>query len=102
LAPANDVSCYRLSDVTDPVSSINHTVRFRYRKNAAAGATIGLTVELRQGYVNEGAQGTLIATTTAAGISETFTNGSIALSGGEADSITNYNDLAIRFSANQT
>lgn len=101
LAPVNDVYVARLSDVTDPVSSTGHIIRYRYSKDAAAGATINLIVQLRQGYVNEGTPGTLIASATHNGISETWTAGTFTLSGAEADAITDYADLALRFEADQ-
>ena len=103
LAPASAPYVCKLTTVEDPLSSSGHTVRYRYCKDAAGGATIGLTIELRQGYVNEGSPGTLIATSGAiADISESWTSGSFNLSSGEADSITDYSDLYLRFVANQT
>jgi hypothetical protein len=74
----------------------------RRAKDAAGGDTITLTVELRQGYVNEGAPGTLIATVmNAVTIDETWTTTTYNLSAGEADAITNYADLFLRFVANK-
>lgn len=101
-APANDPYVTRLSDMEDPVSSTGHIVRYRYRKNSAGGAQIDLTVQLRQGYVNEGTPGTLIATLgTHTNVSDTWTAGSYTLSGAEADAITDYTSLFVRFVANQ-
>lgn len=103
-APVADVYVTALTTLEDPVSSSNHVCRARAGKDAAGGATVTLLGELRQGYVSEASQGTLIATPWA-----TITLGdSIAalsdytLSGGEADSITDYTDLYFRFVANQT
>jgi hypothetical protein len=90
-----------LTTIEDPVSSTGHVVRYRYRKSAAAGAAIDLIVQLRQGYTGEGAMGTLIASATHADISDTATSSNFTLSGAEADSITNYADLALRFVFNQ-
>lgn len=102
LAPSSAPYATKLSSVEDPVSSSGHTVRYRYCKDAAGGAQINLTVELRQGYVDEGSPGTLIATCGShSNISESWTPGSYNLSSGEADSITNYADLYLRFVANQ-
>jgi hypothetical protein len=102
LAPTSDVYVTKLTTLEDPVSSTGHTVRYRYRKDTAGGAQIDLTVQLRQGYVNEGTPGTLIATMgTHTNISDTITAGSYTLSGAEADSITDYTDLYLRFVANQ-
>lgn len=101
LVPTNDVYVTKLSALTDPLQSTGHILRYRYKKDAAAGAQINLTVELRQGYVNEGSKGTLITSATHNNISDTITAGSITLSGGEADSITDYTDLYVRFVGNQ-
>lgn len=101
LTPTNDVYVTKLTSIEDPISSINHVVRYRYAKDAAGGAQIDLTVQLRQGYTNEGAPGTLIAQWLHTNIAETFTAAAQTLSGAEADSITNYADLFLRFVANQ-
>ncbi len=102
LTPTGDVYVTKLSSVTDPVSSINHTVRYRYGKDVAAGDQIDLTIQLRQGYVSEGTPGTLIATVaTLTNIASGFNAGTYTLSAGEADAITNYGDLYLRFLANK-
>lgn len=100
-APVNDVYVTKLTTLEDPVSSSGHTVRYRYQKDSAGGAQIDLTVQLRQGYVSEASQGTLIHSEAVTNISNGWTTGSFTLSGGEADSITDYTDLYIRFVANQ-
>jgi hypothetical protein len=100
-APNNDVYVTRLSDMEDPVASTGHIVRYRYRKNAAGGAQIDLTVQLRQGYVNEGSPGTLIEEWVHTDISETFTTQAQTLGATEADAITDYTDLFLRFVADQ-
>lgn len=103
LTPTLDVYVTKLSSVTDPVSSANHIVRFRYRKESTGGERIDLTVELRQGYVNEGTPGTLIATV--ASLTDitgaAWTAASYTLAGAEADAITNYGDLYLRFVGNK-
>jgi hypothetical protein len=93
----------KLTSVVDPVSSANHIVRFRYRKESTGGEQINLTVELRQGYTNEGAQGTLIATVaTLVDIpGASWTAGSYTLAGAEADAITDYANLYLRFVGNK-
>jgi hypothetical protein len=101
LAPSNAPYVTKLSAIEDPQSSSGHVVRYRYAKNAAGGAQIDLTVQLRQGYANEGSPGTLIKEWTHANIGETLTTQNQTLSGAEADSITNYADLFLRFVANQ-
>jgi len=101
LAPSADACAVNLGNVEDPIASTGHTVRYRYRKNSAGGSQINLTVELRQGYVSEGTPGTLIHQEVHTNISDTITAGTFTLSAGEADSITNYNDLQLRFVATQ-
>ncbi|MGL5936026.1 MAG: hypothetical protein ACRCZI_10465 [Cetobacterium sp.] len=102
LTPTNDVFVTKLTTVTDPSSSTGHIVRFRYRKDVAAGDQIDLTIQLRQGYVSEGTPGTLIAQTVLTNIDgSAWTPGTFTLSGAEADAITNYADLYFRFIANK-
>lgn len=102
LAPSSAVYVTKLSSVEDPVSSTGHYLRTRYAKDAAGGSTIGLVVQLRQAYVSEGVPGTQICERTFANISEAFTPDAYNLSVGEADSITAYDNLYIRYVANQT
>lgn len=100
-APSSAPYVTKLTTLEDPVSSSGHTVRYRYAKSAAGGAQIDLTVELRQGYTNEGSPGTLIATHSYTNISDTVTQAAETLTTGEADTITDYTDLYLRFVANQ-
>jgi hypothetical protein len=102
VTPTNDVVVFRLSDVTDPALSTGHILRVRNSADQASQETIDFLFELRQGYTNEGAQGTLIASTTRTGVtSTTWTTTSYTLSGAEADSITDYTDLFVRIRANK-
>jgi hypothetical protein len=101
LAPSNAPYVTKLSSVEDPQNSTGHVVRYRYAKDASGGASINLTVQLRQGYTNEGSPGTLIKEWTHSDISNSWTTAEQTLSGGEADSITDYSDLFLRFVANQ-
>lgn len=101
LTPTSDVYVCSLSTVEDPQSSSGHVVRYRYGKDAANGDQIDITVQLRQGYVNEGTPGTLIAAATHTNAGAFPQAGSITLSGAEADAITDYADLFLRFVANK-
>lgn len=101
LAPSSAPYVTKFTAVEDPQSSSGHIVRYRYAKDAAGGATINLTVQLRQGYTNEGSPGTLIKEWTHSNIGESWTLAEQTLSSGEADSITDYSDLFLRFVANQ-
>ena len=100
-APSSSPVAFGLSTIEDPAVSTGHIMRWRRGKNAAGGAQIDLTVELRQGYTGEGAQGTLINTFSDTDIPDSFTTTTDTLTGGEADAITNYADLQVRFVANQ-
>lgn len=93
LSPSSSSYECTLGNLEDPQSSSGHVVRYRYAKDAAGGQTINLTVQLRQG------ASTVIASATHNDISETVTAGSITLSGAEADAITDYSDLRLRFTA---
>lgn len=102
LTPTLDVYVTRLTSVEDPLSSTGHIVRFRYGKQTAGGDQIDLTIQLRQGYVNEGVPGTLIATVfTGVNIPVVWNAGTYTLIAAEADAITNYADLFLRFVGNR-
>jgi hypothetical protein len=90
----------RLSDALDPLSAVNHVVRYRYRK--VGPAAVNLAVELRQGYVSEASRGTLIASWSHGGISNTSVTAGQALSAAEANAITDYTQLHLRFSSTIT
>lgn len=76
-----------LGTLSDPASSSGHVVR--YRISADAG---GITVRLRQGT-------TTIATWTHATAPTSLTTYAQTLTGGEADSITDYSTLRLQFEA---
>ena len=101
LAPSNAAYVTKLTSLEDPQSSSGHVVRYRYQKDTAGGAQIDLTVQLRQGDVSEGAQGTLIAQWTHADIPAVWTPQAQTLSGAQADSISDYTSLFLRFVSNQ-
>ena len=83
-----------LTSVTDPLSSSNHIMRWRRRKQPAGGAQINLTVRLMQG-------GTQITSQSDTNIPDSFATATYTLSGAEADAITNYADLRLEFVAAQ-
>lgn len=76
-----------LGSITDPAVSTGHVVR--YRISADSG---GIIVRLKQG-------GTTIATWTHATAPTSLTTYAQTLTGGEADSITNYAALSLQFEA---
>lgn len=102
VSPVNEVYVCRLSDVVDPVSSSGHTMRMRTSCDQNAQETLDFTQQLRMTYVNEGSQGTLIASQSRTGVSTTtWTTSSYTLSGAEADAITDYTALFFRFLVNK-
>lgn len=98
LDPAAEVYVTKLSGgLSDPNSSSGHIVRVRIGKDSADGDQIDCTVQLREGYVDEGTMGDLIREEVYTDISDTPTTETITLTGGEADDIGDYNDLFIRY-----
>ena len=96
--PSSSVYIAGLSSVTDPTSSSGHIVRFRYQEATSGGGsapTTTLTVELREGT-------TVIASFTDSDVPNVWTDGSFTLTGGEADNITDYTNLNLRFTASKT
>jgi len=91
--PVNETCEVGLSDVTDPAASTGHVVRYRYGKGAAGAKQIDLTVDLVQGT-------SVLATWSHTAISSSKVTAAQTLSGAQADSITNYADLRLRFTAN--
>lgn len=101
-SPVNEVYVCGLSDVTDPTSSSGHTMRMRTSVDQASQESLDFTQQLRQTYVSEGSQGTLIASQTRSAVtSTTWTTSAYTLSGAEADAITDYTALFFRFNINR-
>jgi hypothetical protein len=98
-SPAGAPLVVALSDAVDPISSTGHTFTWR-RRNPETGV-LNMLVELRQGYISEGSQGTLIASWADNDIPDTFADASQTLSGAEADAITDYTALSLRFVATE-
>lgn len=76
-----------LSDLTDPVSSAGHIIRFSARKTSSRSGDVSF--DLYQGT-------TLIATTASLSLSTSYQTQIYTLTSGETDSITDYNDLRYR------
>jgi hypothetical protein len=92
---ANGTAEVGLSDVTDPAVGTGHTFRFRARKEASGGHTRGVTVGLYDG-------ATLIGSYAVTDLPATFTAYSYTLSEAEANNITDYSDLRLRFTSTGT
>ena len=100
--PTAEACGFDLSTIEDPVSQTGHILRWRRYKSASGGGQIDLTVNLRETYVNEGTLGTSITSQADNDLSDTVATTSYTLSSGEADTITDYSDLQIRFVADQS
>lgn len=87
---ATDTCEVGITALTDPVSSSSHTVSYRYR--AQGNTSTNLTVRLMQG-------ATIVVSWTHTGVSTTYAVATQTLSGAEADAITDYTDLRLRFVA---
>lgn len=83
---AADVCTVAISSLTDPASSTGHVVRYRLRGDGASG----ITVALMQG-------ASVVASWTHDPAPSSFTTFVQTLSGAEADSITDYGALRLRF-----
>ena len=81
-----------LSDISDPQSSSSHIVRYRAKGSDPSGfyGIPSLTVSLRQG-------STQIATSTNSSLTTSFVDYTFTLSSSEANAITDYSDLRLRF-----
>lgn len=99
LSPSNSSCRVKLASGGDPGVSTGHVIEWRVGKDTTGGQTINVTVTLRQGGGNSLGGGTQIATFTRNNV-DALTTYQETLSGGEADSITNYTDLYLEFSAN--
>ena len=95
--PTDSAYVVALGAVADPDSSINHTIRFSYR-NLTLNTAFTLTAQLREGYVSEASQGTLIASWVVPASSPWVTV-ERTLTPDQADLITDYTALALRFVA---
>ena len=81
-----------LSDVSDPNSSSDHKVKYVYRKDVTGGNTIDFTAKLLQ-------NSTEIGSWTHSDIGDAFVQANQTLTAIQADSITDYNDLRLEFTA---
>jgi hypothetical protein len=91
--PVSDVCEVAFDILNDPSVSTGHIVYYRYRKAGNAGKQVDLQVDLVQGT-------TVIATWTHTDIGVGIQQKSQTLTGTQADSITDYTDLRLRFTAN--
>jgi hypothetical protein len=101
VAPTDLVYVAQLTPGEDPLSSSDHVIRYRYAKSASGGDQVDLEVSLHQDYVDENDTGTEIANWEHLNIPSDPVTQENTLSGPEADSITDYASLFLRFSFNQ-
>jgi len=78
--------------LSDPAVSTGHIIRYRIKKDTSGGDQITLVVKLVQNT-------TVLKTWTHSNISDTAVTYEQTLSGAEADSITDYTNLRLRFEA---
>lgn len=93
-APSNATLEVALGSVEDPQASTGHVVRYRFQKDSGGGATINLTVALMQGAVQ-------IASWSHSNIANGYVTAAQTLTGPQADAITDYSNLRLRFTATQ-
>lgn len=101
-SPVSDVYVFKLSPVTDPLISTGHIIRVRFGKDIAGGDILDMTLELRQGYVSEVSQGTLIGSISAGNIAGGWTDFVYEIPGIVVDAITDYSNLFLRFIARKS
>jgi hypothetical protein len=89
VSPSHDVCKIKFSSAIDPVRSDEHTIRYRISSTSGTG---NLAVKLYCG-------ATLIKTWTHTSVPSTLTTYTQVLSGGEADTITDYTNLYLWFDA---
>ena len=89
----NTTNCdLKLSDVADPAASTGHIIRVRWRRDTSK--TMAGHCELWEGAPGSGTKRASIDVTP--DVTTTENLASLTLSAGEADSITDYNDLYLR------
>ena len=95
LNPAADLAEVGLSNIGDPETDQAHVVRYRYQKSGTAGVIVDLDVYLVQGT-------TVIASWAHPDIDLVWLQADQVLTGPEADAITDYDDLHLRFVADSS
>lgn len=95
-AGGSDTCELALGNVSDPGQDGYHRLRYRFRKqNVQGDPRVDLEIRLIQGT-------TTIATRTEQNISTDWFDGVLTLTSAEAASISDYNDLRVRFTASVT
>ncbi len=84
-----------LSTVTDPASSADHYVSYRYRKSNSSGSSYKINIYLQQG-------ASTIASWQHTALGTSWLTAVQLLSGSQADTSTNYSDLRLLIIATRT
>lgn len=100
LAPSASKMRVKLSAGDDPLSSTGHILRWRVGKDTAGGPQVNVTAKLYQGGGNVIGAGALIASFARSNVAA-LTTFDEALSGAQANAITDYADLYLEFEAAQ-
>lgn len=92
---APDDADFQLTTTASDPDTGNHILRARWNKSASGGHAINAVLELYQGVPGTG---TLVATLSVTGISETEQESTYTLTGTEVGNITDYQSLYLRLS----
>ena len=95
--PSSSPVVFKLEKAFDPGTHNNHVLQYRYSREGLDAGDI--TVELREGYVDETTQGTLIASWSHTGVGTTVVSAYQLLTTTQAGNITDYTDLYVRIVA---
>lgn len=97
-SPSNNVYVCKLGALSDPLTNTGHVISFTYARSVDTNAEqIDLNVGLFQDYASEVSKGTMIANTDITDIPYGWTSNTLTLSGAQAESITDYANLFLRF-----
>ncbi len=88
----SDIDIMTMSDMEDPLRADSHFLKYTLRKAGVGTNPVEFTIQLRQG-------GTEIASFTHSGLTTTYIIFQQELTGVQADSITDYNDLEVTLTA---
>ena len=95
--PVSSPVVFKLEGSFDPQAIHNHVLQYTFRREGSG--TLNLTVELREGYVDESTRGTLIGSWSHTSVGDTIIHAYKRLAIDQAAAISDYTDLYVRFVA---